>query len=343
VPPGAAESRPVLAVTLGDPVGIGPEIVARTLGDPPTSGGRGVAIGDAAALRRALQVCGLDAEVRIIADPSQAEGRPGTIDVIDLEVSDGELPWGRVSEVAGKAALAAVETAAKLAVEEKVAAVVTAPINKEAIWAAGSRHLGHTEMFGALTGSERYQTMFVVADLKIFFTTRHMSLREALDNITRDSVLRSIREACTALRVLGHEEPRLAVAALNPHGGEGGRFGDEEKRHIAPACEEARSSGLGVSGPIPADSVFHQGLEGRFDAVLSHFHDQGHIAAKTVDFEGAITVTMGLPIIRTSVDHGTAFDIAGTGVASPRGMQAAFCAAASYAPYAQRVRQEYGS
>ena len=335
------KEMPVLAVTVGDPAGIGPEIVARTLADPPAAA-RGVAVGDAAALSRAVDVCRLDAEVRVIGDLSEGRGRRGVIEVIDLGISGEALPWGRVSDIAGRAAIAAIETAARLALDGRAAAVVTAPINKEAIWAAGSQHLGHTEMLGQLTGSTRFQTMFVVENLKIFFTTRHMSLREALDNVTHDSVLHSIREAWTALRVLGHNEPRLAVAALNPHGGEGGKFGDEEIKHIGPACEEARSADMPVAGPIPADSVFHQGLEGRFDAVLSHFHDQGHIAAKTVDFEGAITMTMGLPIIRTSVDHGTAFDIAGTGAASHRGMVSAFAAAAAFAPYAERVRAEYG-
>jgi 4-hydroxythreonine-4-phosphate dehydrogenase len=340
--PAADREAPVLAVTLGDPVGIGPEIVARTLADPPTAEARGVAVGDASALARAVEICDLEVEIRTISDPSEAGGARGVIDVLDLEISGNDLPWGEVSESAGRAAVAAVETAARLALEGRVAAVVTAPINKEAIWAAGAQHLGHTEMLGALTGSDRYQTMFVVRDLKIFFTTRHTSLREALDGITHESVLHSIREAWTALRVLGSDEPRLAVAALNPHGGEGGRFGEEEIKHITPACEEARSMELPVIGPVPADAVFHQGLEGRFDGILSHYHDQGHIAAKTVDFEGAITVTMGLPIIRTSVDHGTAFDIAGTGKASHRGMAAAFIAAASYAPLVERFRREYG-
>ena len=174
--------------------------------------------------------------------------------------------------------------------------------------------------------------MFLVRGLKIFFTTRHSSLREALDAITRDRVERAITDSWTALRVLGHAEPRLAVAAVNPHGGEGGTFGTEEIEHIAPACEAARENGMPVAGPVPADSVFHQGLQGRYDAVLSHFHDQGHIAAKTVDFEGAVTVTMGLPIIRTSVDHGTAYDIAGTGTASHGGMLAATQAAARTRP-----------
>jgi 4-hydroxythreonine-4-phosphate dehydrogenase len=340
-PPDAED--PILAVTMGDPAGIGPEIVGRTLADPPSEvAARGLAVGDAPVLRRALEICGLNARVHAIDSVSQAGFEPGTIDVLDQKVAGDDVEFGVVSETSGRAAVAAIETATRAALDEEVAAVVTAPINKEAIWAAGSTHLGHTEMLGELTGSSRYQTMFVVKGLKIFFTTRHMSLREALDSVTFDSVTTSIREAWTALEVLGHDEPRLAVAALNPHGGENGKFGKEEVEHIGPACDEARSSGRGVVGPIPADSIFHQGLEGRYHGILSHFHDQGHIAAKTVDFEGAITVTMGLPIIRTSVDHGTAYDIAGKGTASAGGLVAAFRAAAEFAPFADAIREEYG-
>jgi 4-hydroxythreonine-4-phosphate dehydrogenase len=336
-------TAPILALTLGDPAGIGPEIVARTLADPPDDlGARGIAVGDDRALRRAVEVCGLDVDVRAIGSVGEARFEPGVIDLVDTGVLDADPPWGEVSAEAGRAAVAAVEAAARAAMGGEVAAVVTAPLNKEAIWAAGSPHLGHTEMLAELTGAARVQTMFVVRGLKIFFTTRHSSLREALDGVTRTTVEEAIAEAWKALLVLGHEQPRLAVAALNPHGGEGGTFGTEEIEHIRPACEAARAAGTPVTGPVPADSVFHQGLEGRFDAVLSHFHDQGHIAAKTVDFEGAITVTMGLPILRTSVDHGTAFDIAGTGKASAGGMLAATRAAAAFAPRAAAVRDAYG-
>jgi 4-hydroxythreonine-4-phosphate dehydrogenase len=336
--------KPILAVTMGDPAGIGPEIVARTLADPPSDvAARGLAVGDAPVLRRALEICGLDVRVQAVETVSGAAFEPGTIDVLDQGAAGDDVEFGAVSATAGRAAVAAIEAATRAALDGQVDAVVTAPINKEAIWAAGSQHLGHTEMLGELTGSSRYQTMFVVKGLKIFFTTRHMSLREALDNVTFDSVMTSIREAWTALQVLGHDEPRLAIAGLNPHGGENGKFGKEEIEHIGPACDEARLSGFGVVGPIPADSIFHQGLEGRYDGILSHFHDQGHIAAKTVDFEGAITVTMGLPIIRTSVDHGTAYDIAGQGVASAGGLAAAFRAAADFASFAEAVRKEYGT
>jgi 4-hydroxythreonine-4-phosphate dehydrogenase len=335
-------TKPVLAVTLGDPVGIGPEITARTLAMPEATGtARPLAVGDAPVLRRAVEVCGLDVEVRPVASVAEARFEPGTIDVLDLGIAPADLPWGQVNGTAGKAAVAAIEQATKAALRGEVDAVVTSPINKESIWAAGSKHLGHTEMLGELTGSDRFNTMFWVRGLKIFFATRHLSLRQAVEQITRPTIEHAIREAYTALRIFGQDEPRLAVAALNPHGGEGGKFGDEEIVAIAPAVEAAKADGLDVAGPIPADAVFHQGLEGRYDGVLSLYHDQGHIASKTVDFHGTVSVTVGLPILRTSVDHGTAFDIAGTGQASHDTMVAAFRAAVELAPFAPRLREAY--
>ncbi|HZB32074.1 MAG TPA: 4-hydroxythreonine-4-phosphate dehydrogenase PdxA [Streptosporangiaceae bacterium] len=334
--------KPLLAVTLGDPAGIGPEIAARTLADPQYAAlARGLAVGDAAVLRRAVGVCGLDVEINPVAAVDEARFDAGVIDILDVGVVDGELEWGKVDAVAGRSAIAAIEAATSLALNGQADAVVTAPINKEAIWAAGSEHLGHTEMLGELTGVTRQNTMFVVHGLKIFFTTRHMSLRRALDQITEGTVAHAIREAHAALRVFGHDEPRLAVAAVNPHGGEGGNFGDEEIVAIAPAVATARTAGLDVTGPVPADAVFHQGLQGRYDGVLCHFHDQGHIAAKTYDFDGTVSVTVGLPILRTSVDHGTAFDIAGTGKASSATMAAAFRAAVDFAPHIDRIRAAY--
>jgi 4-hydroxythreonine-4-phosphate dehydrogenase len=196
-------------------------------------------------------------------------------------------------------------------------------------------------MLGALTGAKGSDTMFVVRGLKIFFTTRHVSLLQAVQQITRDRVESSIRSALVALRVFGASRPRLAVAALNPHGGEGGKFGDEEITAIEPAVRAAVEAGLDVVGPIPADSVFHQGLQGRFDGVLSLYHDQGHIAAKTYDYNGTVSVTVGLPVLRTSVDHGTAFDIAGTGKADPATMEAALRAGVELAPFADRLRTAY--
>jgi 4-phospho-D-threonate 3-dehydrogenase / 4-phospho-D-erythronate 3-dehydrogenase len=333
---------PILAVTMGDPVGIGPEIVARTFAT--AAGGvpaRGLVVGDPAVLRRAVGVCELDLEVRGIEAIDEARFEPGIVDVLDTHALDEELHWGKVDASAGRAAVAAIERATRAALDGEVGAIVTGPINKEAIWAAGSEHLGHTEMLGALTGSSTPATMFVVRELQIFFTTRHMALRKAIENVTREHVFEAIESSWAALQVYGYDEPRLAVAALNPHGGEGGNFGTEEIEHIAPACEDAREAGMAVTGPVPADSVFHQGLEGRFDGVLSHFHDQGHIAAKTFDFADTVSVTVGIPIVRTSVDHGTAFDIAGSGVASADTMIAAYRAGARFAPYADRARERW--
>ncbi len=336
-------SDPILAVTMGDPVGIGPEIVARTFATAATEvPARGLVVGDPSVLRRAISVADLDLRVRAIDAVDAARFEAGTVDVLDTHSLDVALPWGRVDGRAGRSAVAAIELATTAALDDEVAAIVTGPINKEAIWAAGSEHLGHTEMLGTLTGGSTPSTMFVVRELRIFFTTRHMALRDAIDGITRESVLEAIVRSWEALQVYGHDTPRLAVAALNPHGGEGGNFGTEEIEHIGPACEDARAAGMPVTGPVPADSVFHQGLVGRFDGVLSHFHDQGHIAAKTFDFADTVSVTVGIPIVRTSVDHGTAFDLAGTGQASADTMIAAYRAGARFAPFADRARARWG-
>ncbi|HWG00619.1 MAG TPA: 4-hydroxythreonine-4-phosphate dehydrogenase PdxA [Trebonia sp.] len=344
--PGGAtgDSGPTLALTVGDPAGIGPEIAVRAAAEEEVrSRARVLLVGDADIVRRAAKLCELRAGVRVIGDPGAAGREPGSIDVLDIGAASGEeIVPGRVSAAAGRSAVAAVETATRLALDRQVDAVVTAPINKEAIWAAGSTHLGHTEMLGELTGARESTTMFVVRDMKIFFTTRHTSLREAVAQIDRERVGAAIGSALTALKVFGHPQPRLAVAALNPHGGEGGNFGREEIDHIAPAVEAAKADGAQVSGPVPADSVFHQALQGRYDGVLAQFHDQGHIAAKTVDFDGTVSVTVGLPILRTSVDHGTAFDIAGTGRASHQTMVAAALAAAGLSRFLENIRSAYG-
>ncbi|GHS88686.1 4-hydroxythreonine-4-phosphate dehydrogenase [Actinomycetota bacterium] len=342
----------VLALTMGDPAGIGPEIVARTLAEAPAGQqARGIAVGDTIALRRAVSVSGLDVDVREIPSFDVAP-RAGTIDIVDTgALGDRPVEWGVVDKRAGRAAVEAITVATAAAMKGEVAAIVTGPINKEAIWAAGATHLGHTEMLGELTGVTKQDTMFVVGggedgsghDLKIFFTTRHLSLATAIQRLSTERILASIENSIEALVVFGLERPRFAVAALNPHGGENGAFGDEELTMIGPACDLARGLGHDVRGPIPADSVFHQGLQGRHDAVLSHFHDQGHIAAKTYDFNGTVSVTVGLPILRTSVDHGTAFDIAGRGTADAGTMRAAYLAAVRYAPRTAAIRAAYGA
>src|SRR5579875_876120 len=309
--------RPCVAVTMGDPAGIGPEIVAKAVADPEVMRvSRPLVVGDLGVMAHTVRALGLGLRVQAVPSPGAGRYEPGWMDVLDLgNVDLGSLRMGEVQPAAGRAAAQAVERAVRLALAGEVQAITTAPLHKEALWAAGYPYPGHTEMLAALAGSSESLTMFVIGSLRIFFLTRHLALRE-----------------------LGFPSPRIAVAALNPHAGEGGKMGDEEIREIGPGIEEARASGLQVTGPVPADSVFHLAREGRFDAVLSLYHDQGHIAAKMVDFYRTVSVTTGLPFVRTSVDHGTAFDIAGKGVASAVSMVEAIRVAADLTLKRQPVR-----
>ena len=332
-------SRPVVAITLGDPSSVGPEIVVKAL----ASGGLTdvcvpVVVGDARFVRRALGTTGAVLDVSVIARPGGATGLPGRAEVVDVPAYgvDG-IGWGRIQAPAGRAAFEAIRASIDLALAGEVDAVATAPVNKEAFRAAGVTQIGHTEIFGELTGTPDPLTMFEVKGLRIFFLTRHLSLAEAIRRITAERTLDALRRSAAALGTLGVTSPRLAVAALNPHGGEHGLFGDEEERELAPAIARAREEGIDARGPLPADSVFWHAAGGRFDAVLSLYHDQGHVAAKMYDFERTVSLTCGLPFLRTSVDHGTAFDIAGTGRASEVSLLEAVRAAARYA-YAVRPR-----
>ena len=327
------EARPVLAVTMGDPAGIGPEIAVRALLSPDVREiSRSFLIGDARVFQRALTVCGLAPRLNRISGPEDIADRDGVIDVVHQEIVDPDLlAMGKVQALGGEAAYAAIRASIALAMAGRVAGVATTPINKELLKAAKIPFIGHTEMFAEHTGAREEMTMFTISGLKIFFLTRHLSLIEACRQITRERTLKGIENSVKALRQLGIDAPHLAVAALNPHGGEDGLFGREEIDAIKPAIEAARARGLHVSGPVPADSVFHMARIGRYDAVLSLYHDQGHIAAKMMDFEKTVSVTLGLPILRTSVDHGTAFDIAGTGRASAVSMIEAIKVAAEYA------------
>jgi 4-hydroxythreonine-4-phosphate dehydrogenase len=336
------EQRPLLAVTMGDPAGIGPEIAVRALVSPEVRAcSRSFLIGDARVFDRALSVCRLAASLNRIPGPEAIADRDGVIDVMHQDTADPAiLRMGEVQPLGGEAAYAAIRTSIELANAGRVAGVATTPINKESLKAARIPFIGHTEMFAEHTGAREEMTMFTISGLKIFFLTRHVSLVEACRLITRDRTLGGIEKAMKALRQLGIENPHLAVAALNPHGGEDGLFGHEEIEAIKPAIEAARARGMRVSGPVPADSVFHMARIGRYDAVLSLYHDQGHIAAKMMDFEKTVSVTLGLPILRTSVDHGTAFDIAGTGKASAVSMIEAIKVAAEYVVRGVRLGDE---
>mgnify|MGYP005855537739 FL=1 len=319
------ESRPLIAVTTGDPAGVGPEVVVKALANPQVfATTRPLVLGDCDVLEQAKRWCNLSLDIRPVSRPDAGRYAPGGFDLLDVGAIDaGSLRVGQAQAAAGKAAYEYLRRAIDLALTGEVEAIATAPINKEALRLAGVPYLDHTEILAALTGSHNPLTMFVVRNLRIFFLTRHVSLATACQQITRPRVLDGLIQVNAALRRFGITNARIAVAALNPHGGERGLF--------APGIREAREKGIDAYGPIPADSVFHLALQGQFDAVLSLYHDQGHVAAKTLDFERTISITTGLPFVRSSVDHGTAFNIAGQGVASSVSMEEAIRAAGEYA------------
>lgn len=326
--------KPIVGIPLGDPAGVGPEIIVKALAKAEVyEMARPLVIGDAKVLKQAMKFCGLELELHTVEKPSEGKFVPGIIDVIDLEnVKIEELQIGKVQAMGGRAAFQYIEKTVSLAVAKEIDAMATTPINKESLKAAKVPYIGHTEILEDLTKTKNPLTMFQVFGLRVFFLTRHVSLRKACELVTTESVYEFITRCVKALEVLGVKNPRLAVAGLNPHSGEHGLFGDEEVVELEPAIARAKAEGINVSGPVPADSVFHFALKGRYDAVLSLYHDQGHIATKMVDFERTISITNNMPFLRTSVDHGTAFDIAGTGNVSEVSMVEAIKLAADYAP-----------
>ena len=261
------------------------------------------------------------------------EKNEGVLNLIDLDNIDmDQFEFGKVNGICGKAAFAYIEKSIQLANEGLVDAVATTPINKESLRAGDINFIGHTEIFGELTNTEDPLTMFETNGMRIFFLTRHVSLRDMLDLIKKERIKDYVKRCLIALEKLGVKDGTMAIAGLNPHSGEHGLFGWEEVNEVTPAIEELQAEGYKVVGPIGADSVFHQAAIGRYNSVLSLYHDQGHIAAKTLDFEKTISITNGMPILRTSVDHGTAFDIAGKGIVSAVSMIEAILLAAKYAP-----------
>lgn len=320
---------PLLAVTMGDPAGIGPEVCLKALADPQTAGvARCLLVGPEAVARETTARLGIPVRVERVRDVDRGWGT-GCISVLDVgALPPEEVSPGRLSALAGRAAVAAVEAAARLAMEGSVDAIVTAPLNKEAIHLAGSPYPGHTEMLAALTGARRATMLLLTRALRVVHVSVHVSLREAIARVRRENVAAAIELALEAACELGVEEPRIAVAGLNPHAGEGGLFGSEDVEEIAPAVEAARAAGRRVTGPLPPDTVFLRASRGEFDFVVAMYHDQGHIAVKMFGLEGGVNVTLGLPIIRTSVDHGTAFDIAGKGIAQHASMVEAIRVAA---------------
>ena len=331
--------RTKIAIPMGDPAGVGPEIVVKTavskeildLCDL-------VVIGDKNVLEKAIEICQVDLKIHTIKNVEEGKYEKGILNVIDLENVDmNTLEYGQIQGMCGKAAFEYIKKCVELAMEHKVDAIATTPINKESLKAGNVNYIGHTEILGDLSNSRDPLTMFEVDNMRVFFLTRHMSLRRACDAITKERVLEYIERCTKALKQLG-VSGKMAVAGLNPHSGEHGLFGDEEVKEITPAIEEAQKLGYDVVGPVGADSVFHQALQGRYAAVLSLYHDQGHIATKTYDFERTIAITLDMPFLRTSVDHGTAFDIAGKGIVSAVSMIEAVKLAAKYAPNFKNVK-----
>lgn len=344
------DGLPVIAVTMGDPAGIGAEIAVKALGDPAVRDVcRPVIVGDAKVVADAVRFTGSSARVRSFSDISQALYEDGAVNVLDLDNVDfGRLVYGRVSPDAGRAAFEYIKTAIELALARKVGAVVTGPIHKEALNLAGYHYSGHTEIFADLTGTKDYAMMLVDQGMRVVHVTTHVSLRRACDLVKKERVFVVIKLADEAARSLGVSSPRIGVAGLNPHAGEGGLFGMEEIEEISPAVQEARALGINVEGPVPPDTLFAKTRGGQYDVAVAMYHDQGHIPLKTVSFTydqrtgkwaavSGVNITLGLPLIRTSVDHGVAFGKAGKGTANPESMIQALRFAISLAASQQKV------
>ena len=327
-------NKPFVAVPIGDPAGVGPEIVVKSVASKEVFDvARVVVVGDAKVLENACKIMNVDLRINKIDNPEDGDYSEGVLNLIDLDNIDmDQFEFGKVNGLCGKAAFAYIEKSIQLANDGLVDAVATTPINKESLRAGDINFIGHTEIFGELTNTEDPLTMFETNGMRIFFLTRHVSLRDMLDLIKKERIKDYVKRCLIALEKLGVKDGTMAIAGLNPHSGEHGLFGWEEVNEVTPAIEELQAEGYKVVGPIGADSVFHQAAIGRYNSVLSLYHDQGHIAAKTLDFEKTISITNGMPILRTSVDHGTAFDIAGKGIVSAVSMIEAILLAAKYAP-----------
>jgi 4-hydroxythreonine-4-phosphate dehydrogenase len=338
------KSRPLIAVTMGDPAGIGPEIIAKAFADPEFHDrNRTILIGDAAILERAARLLDLPLRVHVIEEPEDAAFEPGTVDVLSETDLPEDLPFGALDARAGDAAFRYVERATNLASAGRIAAIATAPLNKEAMHLAGHKYPGHTEILAELTGTKDYAMMLVTDELKVIHVSTHVSLRQAIERARPERELAVIRLADESLKKLGVESPRVAVAGLNPHAGENGLFGSEDAEQIAPAIAAAVEEGIDATGPHPPDTVMMRARMGAFDIVVVQYHDQGHIPIKLMGFDTGVNVTVGLPFFRTSVDHGTAFDIAGTGKADPASLRASLDLARTLAGSEQGVERKDGN
>ena len=325
-------NKPIVVIPIGDPAGIGPEISVKSLLKQEIYDVcRPVLTGDENIVRHIIDDCKLNLKVNVLTNPKEGIYQLGTIDLVAVNnIDQSEFEYGKVSAMCGNAAFEYIKKTVELSDEGLVDSIATTPINKESLKAAKVPFIGHTEIYGNLSNTADPLTMFEIDKLRVLFLSRHVSLRQAIDMVKKERLIDYSIRSLKALERLG-VTGRLAIAGLNPHSGEHGLFGDEEMTEIEPAVKELQDMGYDVIGPVPADSVFAQGLDGRYAAILSLYHDQGHIATKTYDFHRTISITNGMPFLRTSVDHGTAFDIAGKNIANPISMIEAIKLAAKYA------------
>jgi 4-phospho-D-threonate 3-dehydrogenase / 4-phospho-D-erythronate 3-dehydrogenase len=317
-------SLPRIAITMGDAAGVGPEVIVKSLAHAELYNTcRPVVIGDAARLQKAIEITGVKLTVNKLTRETIGEARytPGIVDCVDLKLIPADLPFGKLSPIAGDGAFQFIKVATELAVAGLVEAICTAPLNKEALHAGGHIYPGHTEMLAALTGTEEVSMMLTAPKLRVIHVTTHIGLMDAIRKIEPGLVERTIARGHEVLVKAGLPRRKIGVCGINPHAGEHGLFGQgEEEQKIIPAVEACRAKGWDVEGPLPADTLFFRAGRGDFDLVVAMYHDQGHGPVKVLGIEAGVNITVGLPVIRTSVDHGTAFDIAGTGKADERSM-----------------------
>jgi 4-hydroxythreonine-4-phosphate dehydrogenase len=328
--------KPIIGITMGDAAGVGPEIIVKALGHREVyEQCRPVVLGDTKIMKRALSVTGSDLVLNPVHSIPECRFEPGTIDCLDLNLLPEDLPFGQLAAAAGDAAFQFLKRSVELAKDGEIQAICTAPLNKEALHMGGHRYPGHTEILADLTGTKDYSMMLSSPKLKVIHLTTHQGLIEAIQSITPERTYKVITLAHETLKRAGYENPRIAVCGINPHAGEKGLFGNgEEEKQLVPGIEKARAEGINVEGPLPGDTVFFRAVRGDFDIVVACYHDQGHIPIKVLGLEEGVNITVGLKggVIRTSVDHGTAFDIAGQNKADEASLLAAIRSAAELAP-----------
>lgn len=326
--------KPIIAITMGDAAGVGPEVVVKALADRATTAAADLlVIGDLGRLQQAADLVGSALRLRRVGDPAEARFEDGCVDVLDIPSVPSDLPWGELSAAAGEGAFRFIEAAVSLATAGRVDAICTAPLNKAALHLAGHEYPGHTELLAALSGTDEVWMMLTAPTMRVIHVTTHVGLLDAVALLDPDRVYRTIAAGHALLVRSGTAALRIGVCAVNPHAGENGLFGHgEEAARIQPGVDRARAEGMDVQGPLPADTLFFRAARGDFDLVVAQYHDQGHIPIKVLGLKNGVNVTVGLPFVRTSVDHGTAFDIAGTGVVDHEPMIEAIRQAVALAP-----------